>query len=506
MKTPRTTIPSALCGQWPGIAASALVAAATAAAAAQPATINVRTIVRDFQPSHPDFNLPSGPVVPVAGNVDLTLDSYDDPVYAGAGAAIATDWRERASNPIAPHMYRDAGGGGAGAGEIAVTTTPSLTDQSSWDTYNSSLGPYGPGNKGGAPSFAVGAPMPTLSEPTGLPPKVALYKPSGTISADVHCDVFDIKEKTVRVSGDVTILCETSFKVYTQARLQINPGSSLTVYVKGAFRIYDETSAGSKNGSSDPEAFTIINLGTQPIEILDQASKVYANIISPDAPLRVIDQAAFYGGFIGHSAVVGNQAAAHFDTSWAFGAGPALDSCGNALNDTPGVWGVANDGRITSDLSFNQWFKSTPGVNISAVRLLAFTGDGVGTFEHTTDDYTPINDALFGNDYFGKNRNFTMEFSVDFVHDACAGGFFEYEGDGEVWVFIDGQLVIDLAGPQVGRRQYIDVDRLDLNDGQSYTLSFFYAQRQPVPSPFSIRTSLDIVPRDFVTPTIALAD
>jgi fibro-slime domain-containing protein len=61
-------------------------------------------------------------------------------------------------------------------------------------------------------------------------------------------------------------------------------------------------------------------------------------------------------------------------------------------------------------------------------------------------------------------------------------------------VYIDGRLVIDLAGVIPGGDQLIQLDRLDLTDGESYVLKFFYAQRQMTDTSFELETNAVLLP------------
>ncbi len=67
---------------------------------------------------------------------------------------------------------------------------------------------------------------------------------------------------------------------------------------------------------------------------------------------------------------------------------------------------------------------------------------------------------------------------------------FHFLGDDDVWVFIDGQLVIDLSNTHAPAEQYVDMNRLNLTHGQEYTLHMFHAERQTNGSHFAFTTNL----------------
>ncbi len=173
----------------------------------------------------------------------------------------------------------------------------------------------------------------------------------------------------------------------------------------------------------------------------------------------------------------------------------------SSLGDSAGSFGPGDNGGITLDL-FYQWFRDVPGVNMSAplpVTLHLEPNSNTYVFDDKEDPnyvntggFFPINGQLFGNSAGGtKNFHFTYELSTQFTYIHNSGQVFTFTGDDDVWVFIDGQLVIDLGGVHGSTSQTIDLDRLSwLTDGQTYTLNFFFAERHRTQSNFRIETSI----------------
>jgi len=174
-----------------------------------------------------------------------------------------------------------------------------------------------------------------------------------------------------------------------------------------------------------------------------------------------------------------------------------------SLGDSQGrlVTGPSSNG-FTSAERFAQWYTDTPGVNLTTTIQLTlnrvpgtdrYVFDSDLDTEHGTGGFFPINDALYGNYKIGRNYHFTTEINTEFSFHRQTGQVFKFTGDDDVWVFIDGRLVVDLGGLHPKREQFLDLDRLDwLQDGQTYTLDIFHAERHYSGSNFRVETSLQL--------------
>jgi len=170
--------------------------------------------------------------------------------------------------------------------------------------------------------------------------------------------------------------------------------------------------------------------------------------------------------------------------------------------DTNGSAATSAGGALTSAENLAMWFSDTPGVNLSqplALTLQRNAGTNVYTFNDRTDarfsglgGFFPINGELFGNSRNNsQNFHFTFELETEFIFERGSGQVFTFTGDDDVWVYVDGKLVIDIGGVHSAKSQSIDLDRLAwLQNGRSYKLKFFFAERHRTASNFRIDTTL----------------
>ncbi len=175
-----------------------------------------------------------------------------------------------------------------------------------------------------------------------------------------------------------------------------------------------------------------------------------------------------------------------------------------SLGDVAGTWdSVVSSGGINSSESFYAWFNDVLGTNLSKPLDITLVRQSNGTyvFDSQTDPtykalngFFPIENELFGNPGGSPNRNFhfTFELHTEFLYRQADNQVFTFRGDDDVWVFIDGKLVIDLGGVHGAIEQQIELNRLGLVDGENYKLDFFFAERHRTQSNFRITTNLKL--------------
>lgn len=117
--------------------------------------------------------------------------------------------------------------------------------------------------------------------------------------------------------------------------------------------------------------------------------------------------------------------------------------------------------------------------------------------------YDSIPSGFEGVDGSGKysnkafhNYGLSMKIQANFVY--VPGQYFEFLGDDDVWVFIDGRLAVDIGGVHDRRSRAVNLDTIGrstgdtLVPGETYNFDIFYTERYKVEGNFKMRTSIDL--------------
>jgi fibro-slime domain-containing protein len=167
-------------------------------------------------------------------------------------------------------------------------------------------------------------------------------------------------------------------------------------------------------------------------------------------------------------------------------------------SDQKPVYAPAGASRTVSGAdSFNQWYRDVDGVNIRFEETLPLTPSAAdpSAKSYTSQAFYPLDGLAgsFGNQGQTHNYAFTTEIHTSFTYKG--GEIFSFQGDDDVFTYVDNKLVIDLGGVHTVQSATIDFDKyadiLGLVKGQTYNMDIFHAERHTTQSNFKMQTKFD---------------
>lgn len=165
--------------------------------------------------------------------------------------------------------------------------------------------------------------------------------------------------------------------------------------------------------------------------------------------------------------------------------------------------------ETTTKPNFDQWYRYTVNVNQPFLVNLWFAPQSNGLFTFQSLFFYPLDLAGFGNSGTGKegrphNFSFTTELHTRFQYKG--GETFQFEGDDDVWVFINNHLAVDVGGLHPKKIGAVTLDtsaqQLGIVKGNVYNLDLFHAERHTPESTFRIDTNLSFVNCGTVPPDV----
>lgn len=167
----------------------------------------------------------------------------------------------------------------------------------------------------------------------------------------------------------------------------------------------------------------------------------------------------------------------------------------NTLNASGLPSYIGGGSGATNAANFAKWYVDSPGYNLSAPYSLIIpeTSPGSGVFSYSNSAFFPIDGALYGNQARNHNYHFTMH--LEGLTSFEATDTFTFTGDDDLWIFIDGKLVMDLGGVHPAASSTINgayLIGLGLLENTTYDLDIFFAERHTTESNFNITTSFRV--------------
>lgn len=164
----------------------------------------------------------------------------------------------------------------------------------------------------------------------------------------------------------------------------------------------------------------------------------------------------------------------------------------------------------SSAANFDLWYRNAPGVNLAQAFSLTLNETAPGIYSYSNNAFFPIDGQLFGNQGRNHNYHFTLHLEGQISFDDLTANpdfNFNFTGDDDLWIFVDGKRVIDLGGVHGAASANFTEETLKalgLVAGTSYSLDIFFAERHTTQSNFSITTSLNLRGNDVPEPATLL--
>lgn len=111
--------------------------------------------------------------------------------------------------------------------------------------------------------------------------------------------------------------------------------------------------------------------------------------------------------------------------------------------------------------------------------------------------FTPLDGLGFGHegkrDISGGLHNFSFCMEIHTLFEHTSGMEFEFNGDDDVWLYVNDSLIMDIGYVHPSISASVNLDDLPLTFGETYSLDFFYCERQTRSSSIDLITNLPVL-------------
>eukprot|EP01113_Clastostelium_recurvatum_P002585 TRINITY_DN1108_c0_g1_i1.p1 TRINITY_DN1108_c0_g1~~TRINITY_DN1108_c0_g1_i1.p1 ORF type:complete len:1586 (-),score=287.00 TRINITY_DN1108_c0_g1_i1:35-4792(-) len=197
------------------------------------------------------------------------------------------------------------------------------------------------------------------------------------------------------------------------------------------------------------------------------------------------------------------------DFQWQNTADPGIVTTSlNVTSRTPiYAWGdkPSAKGTVHNQTTFNTWFNPSPFTKGVIVNLtLTNSAGSPRVYSYNNQNNFPLDglgfdspagtDQYKGNDNKMHNFHFCMQTHARFAYKG--GEVFNFQGDDDVFVFLNNQRVVDLGGVHGPQSASFNLDSiaagLGMTVGNNYRFDFFYCERHTAGSTIILSTSLEV--------------
>jgi fibro-slime domain-containing protein len=165
-------------------------------------------------------------------------------------------------------------------------------------------------------------------------------------------------------------------------------------------------------------------------------------------------------------------------------------------DDTPVYARSGGSITVTGPETFAQWYHDVPGVNVTIPYEIPLKESAAkpGLYQFVGYDFFPLDGDPHGFGDEGQAHDFDFTLATHFSFRYVGGELFRFEGDDDLWVFVNRHLAIDLGGLHEAKmgEVYLDQRRteLDIEPDNVYEVHLFFAERHVINSDFVVETTI----------------